>query len=437
VELYNLTSLSGIFVIIVIAWFFSNSRKDVNWRIVFWGLGLQMFFAVFIFWVPGVSFLFKWLNTAVVKILECGNAGSMFVFGRLALPPGTTDASGQESLGFFLAFQGLTAIIFFSAITSILYYYGILPWVIKKFAKIFNRLMKISGAESLCAASNIFVGIESALTIQPYIKKMTRSELCTILTCGMATVASNVLAVYVFFLYDSFPMIAAHLISASILSAPAALVMAKILYPETEQPVTMGATIALHYDRPESVYSAVINGSQTGLKLVFNIAALLIAVLGLLALADLTLSSIGYWINPLFKADVELSLTSILGTAFYIPTLVIGVPWQDAWHIAQIIGERSIVTELIAYQNLAVLIEHDTLLYGRSVVIATYALCGFAHVASIGIFVGGVSALAPERTHDIAKSGIRALIAATLACLMTACIAGTFYNQSSILFMVK
>ncbi|HPQ40722.1 MAG TPA: Na+ dependent nucleoside transporter N-terminal domain-containing protein, partial [bacterium] len=283
-EVYNLVSLLGLFAYICLAWIFSNNRNAVNWRLVAWGVGLQAVFAVFIFQVPVGSRFFLWLNDVVVRILECASAGSQFLFSRLALPPGTENAAGETSLGFYLAFQGLPAIIFFSALMAVLYYYGVLPWMIRQFARLFSRLMRISGAESLCAASNIFVGVESALTIQPHIRKMTRSELCTVLTCGMATVASNVLAVYVFSLQKVFPTIAAHLISASFLSAPAGLVMAKLLYPETETPETLGKDIQVHYEKPPSVYAAVINGAQTGVQLVLNIAALLIAVLGLVAL---------------------------------------------------------------------------------------------------------------------------------------------------------
>ncbi len=436
-EIYNFISFLGLFGILFLTWLFSNNKRVINWKAVGWGLGLQLLFAIIIFQIPFVSTAFIWLNEVIVNILETGSAGSKFVFGRLALPPGTIDVDGQESLGFFLAFQGLPAIIFFSAVTAILYFYNVLPWLIRQFARLFNRLMGISGAESLSAASNIFLGVESALTIQPHIKKMTRSELCTVLTCGMATVASNVLAVYVFFLRERFPSIAAHLISASILSAPAALACAKIIFPETDTPETMGKDIKIHYEKPLSIYAAIIQGAQTGLHLVLNIAALLIAVLGLVAIFDMVLSNTGTWINQLFNLNLDLSLTGLLSYVFYLPTLLIGIPRVDAWNIAQIIASRSIVTELTAYQSLANLLETGALSHGRSAVITAYALCGFAHVASIGIFVGGVSALAPERTHDIAKSGFRALLAATMACLMTACVAGAFYNQSSLLFTVN
>lgn len=434
-EKYNFVSFFGIFGILLLTWLFSSNKRTINWKAVGWGLGLQLIFAAVIFQIPLVSTAFIWLNGVIVNILDSGSAGAKFVFGRLAFPPGTVEG-GQESLGFFLAFQGLPAIIFFSSVTAILYFYNVLPWLIRQFARLFNRLMGISGAEALSAASNIFLGVESALTIQPHIKKMTRSELCTVLTCGMATVASNVLAVYVFFLRERFPAIAAHLISASVLSAPAALACAKIIFPETETPETLGKDVKFHYDKPVSIYAAIIQGAQTGLHLVLSIAALLIAVLGLVAIFDMALSNFGSWVNNLFHLNLNFSLTGLLSYVFYLPTLLIGVPRQDVWHIAQIIASRAIVTELTAYQNLANLIETGALSHGRSVVIAAYALCGFAHVASIGIFVGGVSALAPERTHDIAKSGFRALLAATMACLLTACVAGTFYNQSSLLFSV-
>ena len=194
-EAYNLVSFLGIFALLGFAWLLSPHKKNLNWRVIIFGLGLQMLFALFIFVVPAGSKLFLFINDFVIKVLDCASAGTRFVFGRLALPPGTTNAAGEPSLGFFLAFQALPTIIFFSALMSVLYFLKIMPWLIKKFALVFSKLMRISGAESLCAASNIFVGIESALTIKPFLSEMTRSELCTVLTAGMATVASNVLAI--------------------------------------------------------------------------------------------------------------------------------------------------------------------------------------------------------------------------------------------------
>ncbi len=258
---------------------------------------------------------------------------------------------------------------------------------------------------------------------------MTRSELCTVLTAGMATIASNVLALYVFILKGQFPTIAGHLVSASILSAPAAIVMSKVLLPETEKPVTLGVEVKPHYERESSIMEAIINGANAGLKLIFGIVALLIAFLGILALFD---SGLG-WLGEFVGIKTELSFTVILGYVFYPFALVIGVPSADAMEVAKLIGERVVATEVKSYQDLAVLLSDGALKEPRSAFLATYALCGFAHVASLAIFVGGIAALVPERTKDLSGVGFRALLAATLACLMTAAVAGTFYTQGSIL----
>ncbi|GAI86658.1 unnamed protein product, partial [marine sediment metagenome] len=290
----------GIFVLMLIAWLFSSDRKRINWRLIIWGISLQMVFALFIFVFPPGAKIFLWINGLVVKVMDSAMAGTQFLFGQLAIPPGEDD-----SLGFFLAFQGLPTIIFFSALISILYYAGIMQAVITFFARIFSRLMRVSGAESLCAASNIFVGVESSLTIKPYLENMTRSELTTILTVGMATVASNMLAVYVFSLQATFPTIAAHLISASFLSAPAALIMSKLIMPETETPDTLGKQVELHYSRERNVIEAIINGANTGVRLIVGIVALLIAVLGIVALVDLVLTGAGGKINSLFGLGID------------------------------------------------------------------------------------------------------------------------------------
>jgi len=262
---------------------------------------------------------------------------------------------------------------------------------------------------------------------------MTRSELATILTASMATVASNVMAIYVFNLQDYFPAIAGHLVSASILSAPAALVMSKIILPETEKPETLGRHVKPEYTRESNILEAIINNAYAGVKLIVGICALLLAFLGLVALADVILGGIGNWINQLLGLNIDWTLKGLLGYLFYPVTLIIGVPPQDAVEIAKIIGERSVVTEIPAYQDLSALLRLNLLQHARSAIICTYALCGFAHVASLAIFVGGLSALAPSRTRDLSSVGPRALLAATLACLMTAAVAGTFFNQSSIL----
>ncbi len=431
-ETYNLISFAGLFVLLAMAWVISRicfgERQRVNWHLIGWGVGLQLLFALFIFVVPAGISIFKAVNDFTVKVLAASAKGAQFAFGPLALPPGT-----EGSIGFIFAFQAIPTILFFSALVSILYYYNVLPFIIRQFARVFTKLMRISGAEALCAASNIFVGVESAFTVRPHIEKMTKSELCTIVTAGMATVASNVLALYVFTLQATFPSIAGHLISASFLSAPAALVMAKLFFPETETPKTLGKSVDISYERDSNLFEAVINGAATGLKVAFSIVGLLIAVLGLVALVDLLLGSASDMINQWTGTSMVWSLKGMLGYIFYPFTLIIGIPSEDAGLISKIIGERIILTEVASYQDLAKALAENALVHGRSAVITTYALCGFAHVASMAIFVGGIAALAPERTADLSSVGPRALLASTFACLMTACVAGTFYTSTSLL----
>lgn len=432
-RMYNLVSFAGIFILMAFAWLLSTDRKVVNWRVIIWGCVIQLVFALFIFIVPAGAKIFLFINDSLVKVIDVAGAGARFIFGRLALPPGATDEWGGESLGFIFAFQALPTIIFFASLMGILYYVGVMPWLIGMFSRIFTALMKVSGAESLCASSNIFVGIESATTIRPYLQKMTRSELCTILTAGMATVASSVLAIYILVLQKQFPTIAGHLVSASFLSAPAAIVMSKLLMPETAKPETLGITVRPHYHRESSLIEASISGANAGLKLAGGVIALLVAFLGLAALADFISTGIGMRLNDFFGLGIDWSLKGLLGYVFYPFTLLIGVPLSDAAEISRIIGERAIVTETKSYMDLAALMSSNALKAPRSAFLAVYALCGFAHIASLAIFVGGTAALVPERTADLSAVGPRALLAATLACLMTAAVAGTFFTGGSIL----
>ncbi len=431
--MYNIISFIGIFILMAFAWVISANRKVINWRVILWGTVLQLIFALFIFVVPAGSKIFLIVNDAVVKILDSASAGTRFLFGRLALPPGTRGEAGEESLGFFLAFQALPTIIFFASIMAALYYIGVMPKLIKAFSKVFTKLMRISGAESLSVSSNIFVGVEANMTVLPYLNTMTRSELCTILAAGMSTTASNVLALYVFLLHGQFPTIAGHLVSASILSATAAIVMSKIIMPEIDKPETLGIDIAPHYEKESSIMEAIINGANEGVRMVVGIVALLLAFLGIVALIDYILTGAGVKFNNLFGIQIDWSLKGLLGYLFYPFALVIGVPPSDAFEIARLIGERAVLTEVKAYQDLAVLLSSNALKDPRSAVLAAYALCGFAHVASLAIFVGGTAALIPKRTKDLSDIGFRALIAATLATLMTAAVAGTFFIEGSIL----
>ncbi len=430
---YNLVSFAGIFILVGVAWALSADRRNINWRVIAWGIALQLLVALFVFVVPAGVRVFLFINDIVVKVLDSAGEGARFVFGRLALGPGQVGKDGIESLGFMLMFQGFPTIIFFSALIAILYYVGIMPRVIKGFAQVFTRLMRVSGAESLATASNIFVGVESNLTIRPHLATLTASELCTVLTAGMATVASNVLALYVLMLQKRFPTIAGHLISASLLSAPAALLMSKLLLPENGKPVTLGLNVEPYYERESSLFEAIINGANAGVRMIAGIVALLIAILGLVALVDLVFSGIGDTLNPLLGTQGRWSLGGFFGYIFYPLTLALGVPPHDAGVVSRIVGERVIVTEVAAYGDLAAAMDQGLLLHPRSVVITTYALCGFAHVASMAIFVGSVCALAPQCAKGIGPIAVRALVAATLACLMTACVAGTFFAEGSIL----
>ena len=433
-SVYNLISFAGLFVLAGVAWLFSSDRKVVNWRVIGWGIGLQLLVALFIFVLPAGTKVFLWVNNAVAAVLETATAGPKFVFGSLALPPGAVNEAGETSLGYILAFQGLPTIIFFAALLGALYYLKIMPFFVRLFARVFTKLMRISGAESLSVSANIFVGVESALVIRPHLKDMTRSELGTIITAGMGTIASTVLAMYVMMLQKGIPTIAGHLVSASFISAPACIVMAKLIMPETGKPLTLGLDVQPHYEREDNVIMAVINGAWEGLKLLGGILTLLIAFLGILALVNLALGWGGGLVNGLFGWHLTWSLEAFLGYIFYPFSLIIGVPPSDALEIARILGERTILTEVFSYRHLADLLASGALHDPRSAIIASYALCGFAHVASLAIFVGGTSALAPTRVRDISRIGFRALLAATLACLMTGAVAGTFYTGASVLF---
>ncbi|MBK9315938.1 MAG: nucleoside transporter [Acidobacteria bacterium] len=423
----HFTSLAGFFVFAGIAWLLSSHRREVRWRTIIWAMSLQFLLGLLIFRLPATRQIFVWLNDAVMALLDVSKAGTTFLLGPLAAGPGE-----QGSIGFILVFQALPIAIFFSAFTAILYRLGIMQLIVRFFAVIFHRTMGTSGAESLCGASNIFVGVESALVVKPYLERMTRSEMLTILGSGMATVASTTLGIYVAFLSKTFPQIAGHLISASLLSIPAVVVMTKLMLPETEEPET---ATGIPPDPPElrsgNLMSAVITGAMDGLKLAAGISTLLIAGLGLVALVDKLLALPGKWLG----LAEPLSLVKILGWIFYPLAAMLGIVRADIAESARLLGERVILTEVVSYQELAQMIASGQLADPRTVVILSYALCGFTHVASVAIFVGGMAAIAPSRRDDLAGLGLRALVAATLATLMTGCIAGIFSNGQDVLLL--
>ena len=418
----NLISFAGIFILIGVAILLSGSIRGQNWRLIIAGTVIQLAIGFFIFQFEAGLTFFSFINTAVNRLADVASTGAAFLFGSLALPPGS-----EGSLGFFLAFQALPTILFFSALISLLYHWGVMQVLIGFFAKVFTRLFRTSGAESMVAASSIFVGIEAMLTVRPHLLKMTRSELHTVIVAGLATVSSNVMALYIFTLRETLPSIGGHLVTASILSAPAALVFSKIFVPEKDKPETLGTDVAIEYQKEGSFIEAIIKASNDGLKIIAGIAALLISVLGLVALVDALLG----WITGSFLDD-PISLKIIFSYLFYPFIAVTGVASQDIFTIAGIVGERLVITEVVSYQHLAEALTQGVISQ-RSAVIATYALCGFTHFASLAIFAGGISAIVPERTKDIASVSLKALVAATFATLMTACIAGGFYVGQSLL----
>jgi CNT family concentrative nucleoside transporter len=416
--IYHFVSALGLIVFAGIAWLVSDNRRKVSWKTIAYGLLLQLVIGLLIFRLPVSHRVLLWINDAVLALLNATKSGTQFLFGPLAASPGE-----PGSIGFILLFQVLPVAIFFSAFTSVLYHLRVLQLLVRSFAWLFYHALKISGAESLCGAANIFLGVESALVIRPYLDKMTRSELLTVLTTGMGTVASSTLGIYVVVLIGVFPQIAGHLISASVLAIPAAVVVAKLLVPETETPETLaGVPPEDESARSRNLMSAIIQGAMDGLKLAAGISALLIAILGLVALCDKVL---GAGSTSLGMGE-PLSLVRILSWLFYPVSLLLGLQPGDVPIAARLLGERVILTEVVSYGDLAQLISSGQLQNPRTVVVLSYALCGFAHLASVAIFVGGTAALAPSRRDDLASLGWRALLAATLATLMTGCVAGIF-----------
>jgi CNT family concentrative nucleoside transporter len=423
--IHHAVSLVGFVIFAGVAWLLSSNRRRVAWRTIAWGVALQLIIGLIIFRLPVSQRVLLWVNDAVVVLLNASKSGSSFLFGPLAASPGETG-----SVGFILVFQVLPVVIFFAAFTAMLYHLRVLQIFVRLFARLFHRTMRISGAESLSSAANIFVGIESALVIRPYLARMTRSELLLILTTGMGTVASSTLGVYVAFLTGVFPQIAGHLISASILAIPACVVVSKLLVPETETPETLAAVPPEDEStRSKNLIGAIIEGAMDGLRLAAGISALIIAILGIVALIDKLLGVASSWIGM----SEPLSMVRILGWVFYPLAYLLGLRSSDVPLAATLLGERVILTEVFSYNHLAQLISSGQLTDPRTVVILSYALCGFAHVAAMAIFVGGTAALAPTRRDDLASLGLRGLLAATLATLMTGCVAGIFSSGAGVL----
>jgi CNT family concentrative nucleoside transporter len=424
---HRLIPILGLVVIIALAWACSEHRRRFPWRTVLWGLGLQFAVAVLVF-TPGLGTrtAFLWFNDLVDQVITAAQNGTAFLFGPLAAGPGQ-----PGSVGFILAIQALPIAITVSALSALLYRLGLVQPVVRGFAWIFQRTLGISGAEALTAAANIFVGVESALVVKPYLARMTRAEYLVLLNCGMATAASTVLAIYTMILRPVFPGIAGHLASATLIAIPAAVLVARVLIPETQAAETAGAApAAMHEeDADTSLTGAVMTGAMDGLKLVAGIAAALIAVLGLLGILELALHAAFTW----FKVPDPPTFIDLFSYPFRPLVWLMGVATDDVPTVAHLLAKRLFITELVAYGELAERAGTPGAIHDpRTVVIASYALSGFAHIPSVAIFVGGTAALIPARRNDIAALGWKCLFAATLSTLMIGCIAGIFANGDEV-----
>jgi CNT family concentrative nucleoside transporter len=421
-------SLLGLLVFIAIAWVLSVNRRAVNWRPVLWGVGLQLIFALLIIKTPGGRWIFERLNDVFKNLLGYTGEGAKFLFGNLALnnvpvgsaegPMGTFAAGGTwANTGAFFAFNVLPTIIFFSSLMTLLYYFGVMQMFVKAFAWVMVRTMGTSGSESLSAAGNIFVGqTEAPLLVKPFVKTMTNSELHAVMTGGFATVAGGVMAAYVGMLVAFFPSIAGHLIAASVMSAPAALAISKLMYPETEESVTRGEMRVQLEKVDANAVDAAARGASEGLGLALNVGAMLLAFIALLALLNGILGGVGGWLG--MEWSIQRGLAYV-GAPF---AWLMGAPWSDAMAVGTLIGEKTALNEFVAYLHLAEMLQGGEQLSARGVIVATYALCGFANFSSIAIQIGGIGGLAPERRGDLSRMGFRAMIAGTLASFMTAAV---------------
>ena len=400
----RLTGVLGMALFLTVGYLLSRNRRAINWRTIGWGLALQVLFAVFVLRVPFGIRLFRALGDVVTRILSFSYAGSEFVFGDIG--------AQHAKVGVVFAFQILPAIIFISALMAILYYLGIMQVVVRGMALAMNKVLKASGAESLNVAASIFMGqTEAPLTIRPYLNKMTQSELMTVMTAGMAHVSGSIMAAYI-----AFGIEARHLLTAVIMTAPGTIVMAKLLQPETEQPETLGV---VKLDVPKTdvnVVDAASRGTGEGLHLMLNVIAMLISFIAIIALLNGGFAVVHGWLGW-FPASIQV----VLGWVGQPVAWAMGVPWRDAGTIGSLLGTRAVLNEFIAFAQLGPL---RAALDPRSFTIASFALCGFANISSVGIQIGGIGALAPERKHDLARLGFRAMLAGTLANFMSASIAG-------------
>ena len=401
------TGILGLLTILALAYIFSTNRRAIRLKTIAWGLGLQLVFAVFVLRIDAGRLAFQKAGDAVTRLLGYAYAGSHFVFGDLAKP--------GSQLGYF-AFGVLPTVIFIAAFFAVLYHFGVMQIIIRIFAWVMTRVMGASGAESLNVAASIFMGqTEAPLTIRPFLPDLTRSELMTVMTSGMAHVSGGIMAAYIAFGIDP-----KHLLSAVIMTAPGTLLMAKMLVPETEQAKTAGKVVMSadeeKTEKEENLLGAIARGTTDGLHLALNIAAMLISFLALIALTNGIMGGIHNYVRYFPQ-----SLEQVFGYIFWPIAWVIGIPRHDCAAVGNLLGIRMVLNELVAFSQLG---DQKTLLDARSVTIATFALCGFANLSSIGIQIGGIGALAPNKRGELARLGFRAMLAGTMANLMSASIAG-------------
>lgn len=423
--MYQWVSLLGIGAFIGVAFAFSRDRKKVDWRLVGKALILQASLALLVLGIPFLdipgpcAFIFGGANAVILKILNFSDEGSRFLFGSLL------DTSKH---GFIVAFTVLPTIVFMSSLMSVLYHVGFMQWIVRFFAWLMHKTLKISGAESLSSAANIFVGqTEAPLVIKPYLPRTTSSEMFSIMVGGMANVAGGVLAAYVGFLKDLVPDIGGHLLTASVISAPCAIMIAKILVPETRTPETL-VSVPKQTESPHTnLVEAAANGASEGVTLAINVGAMLLAFIALISLFDYVLITagnqihFGSWAPSLTEAKTELSLAWIMSWIFSPVSLLMGIPLADIGEVSAILGKKTVFNEFVAYLDLA---KSGGTLSTRSLIIASYALCGFANFSSIAIQIGGIGSLVPDRKKEIARFGLLAVLGGSLSSFITACFAG-------------
>ncbi|AWH16502.1 NupC/NupG family nucleoside CNT transporter [Stenotrophomonas sp. ZAC14D2_NAIMI4_7] len=421
--------LFGLAVLIGITWLFSNNKRAVDWKLVVTGITLQIAFAALVILVPGGRDVFDALGKGFVKVLSFVNEGSGFIFGSLM---------DTKNYGFIFAFQVLPTIIFFSALMGVMYHLNIMQGIVRVMAWSITKVMRVSGAETTSVCASVFIGqTEAPLTVRPYIPKMTQSELLTMMIGGMAHIAGGVLAAYVGMLGGGDPVqqafYAKHLLAASIMAAPATLVVAKLLIPETGTPLTRG-TVKMEVEKTSSnIIDAAAAGAGDGLKLALNIGAMLLAFIALIALLNAPLTWIGDVTGLAAAIGKPTNLSTIFGYVLAPIAWVIGTPWADATTVGSLIGQKVVINEFVAYTELSQIVNGQVAgvsLSDEGRLIATYALCGFANFSSIAIQIGGIGGLAPERRHDLAKFGLRAVLGGTIATFMTATIAGVLTHFS-------